>query len=115
MNEISSRDVFGRMPLDSAMISQDRLNIDDKERSNLFPWSGQFSPQLIEALLNAHAQPHAMVLDPFLGSGTVLCEAGRQSLRCYGSEINPAAYKLSRTYRFINIVQEERKRTIKRL
>jgi hypothetical protein len=44
---------FGAMPLDTATIPQRRLNIDNKVRSNLFPWNGQFSPQLIEAFLKA--------------------------------------------------------------
>jgi adenine-specific DNA methylase len=115
MSEIRLRNVFRRMPLDLGTFSQDRLNIDGKERSNLFPWSGQFSPQLIEAVLNAYAPPGGTILDPFLGSGTVLCEAGRQGLPCYGFEINPAAYKMSRTYQFINVAPDERERCIKRL
>ncbi len=34
-----------------AELSGSDLNIDLKTRSNLLPWRGQFSPQLIESLL----------------------------------------------------------------
>ena len=77
---------FDGVPLDSKTISQEHLNIDNKKRTNPFPWSGQFSPQLIEVLLRAYAPAGALVLDPFLGSGTVLYEAGRLGLAAFGSE-----------------------------
>src|SRR5438128_517596 len=81
---------FDGTPLDTTTIPQERLNIDNKERSNLFPWNGQFSPQLVEALLEAYAPARGFVLDPFLGSGTVLHEAGRRGHPAFGSEVNPA-------------------------
>ena len=56
-------------------VSQRLLNIEEKNRSNLFAWRGQFSPQLIECLLEAYCPAEAVVLDPFVGSGTVLLEA----------------------------------------
>lgn len=108
-------DVFGTMPLDTESISQARLNISVKERGNLFPWNGQFSPQLVEAVLRRFAQPRDLVLDPSFGSGTVLCEAGRLGLRCFGTEINPAALKMAQTYRFINVNQDEKDRVFQRL
>ncbi|MGB3758003.1 MAG: DNA methyltransferase [Rivularia sp. (in: cyanobacteria)] len=83
-------------------IPQELLNITEKKRSNLFSWRGQFSPQLIEAIFEAYCLPNSVVLDPFVGSGTVLLEAGAFSLEAYGIEINPAAWILSKTYEFIN-------------
>ncbi len=83
-------------------ISQELLNITEKKRSNLFSWRGQFSPQLIEAIFEAYCLPNSVVLDPFVGSGTVLLEAGACCLEAYGVEINPAAWMLSKTYEFIN-------------
>ena len=83
-------------------IPQELLNITEKKRSNLFSWRCQFSPQLIEAIFEAYCLPNSVVLDPFLGSGTVLLEAGAFSLEAYGVEINPAAWMLSKTYEFIN-------------
>src|SRR4029077_14425308 len=89
-------------------IPQERLDIARKERSNLFPWNGQFSPQLVEALLGACARDGDLVLDPFLGSGTVLHEAGRLRRPAFGVEINPAACQLAATYRLINAGPAER-------
>lgn len=57
-------------------------------------------------------QKNGIVLDPFVGSGTVLYEAGRLNLEVYGTEINPAAYKLSRIYRLINCKEDNRKRIL---
>ena len=108
MGRSSALDVMRRMKLDTISIGRDRLNIAVKDRANLFPWNGQFSPQLIEAILRTYARPDDLVLDPFLGSGTVLCEAGRLGLPCFGVEINPAAFKMARTYRFLNASPDER-------
>ena len=89
------------------LISQEHLNITDKTRSNLFAWRGQFSPQLIEILLKSYCLPNAVILDPFVGSGTVLLEAGKLGFEAYGFEINPSAYILSRIYEFINDIQRK--------
>ena len=64
------------------------LDIEDKHRSNLFTWRGQFSPQLIESLLDAYCPENATVFDPFAGSGTVLYEAGKKRLEAFACEIN---------------------------
>lgn len=79
-------------------LPQDILNIEQKKRSNLFTWRGQFSPQLIENLLLTYCPREATILDPFSGSGTVLYESGCFGLKAYGCEINPAAWIFSRTY-----------------
>lgn len=96
------------MPLDTKTISSARLDIVDKTRSNLFAWNGQFSPLLVQALLEAYSKRGDHVADPFLGSGTVLIEAGRQKLSAFGSEINPAAFLMAQTYQFINRSSEDR-------
>ena len=83
-------------------IPKEKLDIFEKTRSNLFAWRGQFSPQLIEVILDAYCLPNSIILDPFVGSGTVLLEAGILKFEAYGCEINPAAWILSRTYEFIN-------------
>jgi hypothetical protein len=108
----TARPDFLDVPLDTATIPQDRLNIDNKERSNLFPWNGQFSPQLIEELLQAYAKPGSFMLDPFLGSGTVVYEAGRFGFPAFGSEINPAAFKMADIYSLINVVPSKRRRIL---
>lgn len=85
------------------------MNIDGKVRSNLLPWNGHFSPQLIHALLEAYSHPCSTVLDCFLGSGTVLAEAGDLGLPALGAEINPAAFHLTQLYTLINAPPSERK------
>jgi len=95
-------DAFG-LPLPESI-----LNIEAKSRKNLFPWRGQFSPQLVEALLRAYAPPDSVVLDPFMGSGTVLVESARLGLAAYGCEVNPAAYLLARVYELCNLTVSQR-------
>ncbi|MBO0348177.1 methyltransferase [Phormidium pseudopriestleyi FRX01] len=93
-------------------ISQHLLDIEDKRRTNLFTWRGQFSPQLVENLLLAYCPRDATVLDPFCGSGTVLYECGYLGLKAVGCELNPAAWILSRIYEFINLRLGDRHRII---
>ncbi len=83
-------------------ISQKFLDIANKKRSNLFTWRGQFSPELIEAILKVYCLPNSVVLDPFAGSGTVLLEAGYLSLEAYGCDINPVAWIFGKIYELIN-------------
>jgi 16S rRNA G966 N2-methylase RsmD len=90
-------------------LSPSVLNIEAKCRSNLFPWRGQFSPQLVESLLRAYAPAGATVLDPFMGSGTVLVEAARLGMAAHGFEVNPAAYLLARVYEFCGLLETERR------
>jgi hypothetical protein len=84
------------------------LNIEARSRTNLFPWRGQFSPQLVEALLRAYAPLGSVVLDPFMGSGTVLVESARLAYPAYGVEVNPAAYLVGRVYELCNTAGPER-------
>ena len=83
-------------------VSQHLLNIEVKNRSNIFTWRGQFSPQLIEYLLEAYCPAKSVVLDPFAGSGTVLLEAARVGLPAFGFEINPSAWSFCKVYEFSN-------------
>ncbi|MCX6251878.1 MAG: DNA methyltransferase [Bacteroidetes bacterium] len=69
-------------------VAQDRLDVKQKKRSNLFNWRGQFTPEFVEYLLEMFANPHSHVLDPFSGSGTVLQECARMNLQACGFEIN---------------------------
>ncbi len=89
-------------------IDRSLLNIDNKTRSNLLSWKGQFSPQLVEILLQKYAEKDFTLFDPFLGSGTLIVEAARNNLSAYGSEINPAAYHLSSIYHFCNYNRQQR-------
>ncbi|CAD5922790.1 hypothetical protein PCC9214_00770 [Planktothrix tepida] len=93
-------------------LPQKLLDIEDKNRSNLFCWRGQFSPQLIENIMLAYTPKNAIIFDPFIGSGTVLYTAGCLGLKALGFELNPAAWILSRTYQLINLKREEREKII---
>ncbi|GER84706.1 hypothetical protein KTAU_33420 [Thermogemmatispora aurantia] len=88
--------------------SAGRLDLQRRERTSLFPWRGQFSPQLVELLLQHYAEQGTVVLDPFVGSGTTLFEAARQGLSCYAADINPAAVALSQTVYFVRLTPSER-------
>ncbi|MEA5515591.1 DNA methyltransferase [Nodularia sp. UHCC 0506] len=90
------------------VLPQNNLNLENKTRSNIFSWRGQFSPQLIENLLLSYCPKKAKILDPFAGSGTTLYEAACFGLQAYGCEVNPAAWILSRTYQLMNLQLENR-------
>lgn len=103
---------FEKIPIDKTSISQGELDIDNKTRSNFFAWNGQFSPQFIEALLSHYAQDGDVVIDPFAGSGTTLCEAARKELSAYGMELNASAYFMAKTYELANKSIPEREALI---
>jgi hypothetical protein len=103
------------IPTNGTEIEQGLLDIENKERSNLFAWNGQFSPQFAEVLLRTYAHKNATVLDPFAGSGTVLYECGRGSFHGIAAEINPAAFYMTRTYTFINLTPSARTQCIEKV
>jgi hypothetical protein len=100
--------IYHEIPLNTSDIPQSELNIENKFRSNPLAWNGQFSPQLIQVLLKQYAKANTTLLDPFVGSGTVLLEAGRAGLSAKGTEINPAAVVLAQIYEFINVPHDRR-------
>lgn len=101
--------VFESAPLDTDDVAQALLDIEHKTRSNPLKWTGQFSPQLVNVLIKKYGCKSSRIFDPFLGSGTVLLEAGRMGITACGSELNPAAVILARTYEFINVECTKRK------
>lgn len=107
--------IFSNTVIDREEISQGELNIDDKVRSNLFTWNGQFSPQFIEVLLNKYSKPYFFVVDPFLGSGTVLGECARKGIKAYGVELNVSAYYMAKTYEIANLPVKQRDEVIQRI
>ncbi len=107
--------IYKEIPLDNTEISQSKLNIENKIRSNPLIWKGQFSPQLVQVLLQEYASPGIKLFDPFLGSGTLLLEAGRAKLTASGTEINPGAIVLAQTYKFINMKAPLRRLYLKRI
>ena len=99
---------YAKIIIDHETIPQSELNIDNKIRSNLFAWNGQFSPQLIETLLTNFSGKSDIIFDPFLGSGTILYEAGRKELPAFGVELNASAFFMAKVYEMINLDTRER-------
>ena len=84
------------------------MDIANRVRTNLLPWAGQFSPQLVEELLIAYGERTGTIMDPFVGSGTSLVEAARLGKSALGSDVNPAAAILSRVYQLVNVSLDDR-------
>lgn len=101
--------LYSKIPTNYKEVCQSDLNIENKIRSNLFAWNGQFSPQFVEILLNKYSDSMDVVFDPFLGSGTTLYEAARKGISAFGVELNPSAYYMARIYQLINVRLDERK------
>lgn len=58
---------------------------------------GRFPPHVVRALLVSFGmKPGALVLDPFLGSGTTTLEARLLGYRSFGIELNPLSVLISR-------------------
>ena len=56
----------------------------------LFPYRGKFHPQMIKGLINAMGlKPDDTVLDPMMGSGTVLIEAKLMGIKSIGVDASP--------------------------
>jgi len=66
----------------------------------------------VDYLLETHAVPGQVVLDPFCGSGTVLQEAATHNLAAIGLEINPAAYAMAKFFALSHLTVTGRKRLI---
>lgn len=100
---------YNQVGIDRSEVDQQLLNIENKTRSNPLKWNGQFSPQLISVLIEKYSSLSDMLFDPFLGSGTLLLEAGLAGLAASGTEVNPAALILARLYEFMNTPPHVRK------
>jgi len=94
--------------MNAELLEQSKLDVAEKNRSNIFNWRGQFTPQFIEYLLDAFARPGSLIVDPFCGSGTVLLEAAARRMPAAGFEINPAAYAMSKFVCFASMQRDER-------
>lgn len=93
---------FNSININHTDINQSLLNIESKTRSNLFSWNGQFTPQFVETMLSTYGKNGFTVLDPFVGSGTTLCESARQGMGAFGTELNISAYYIAKLYELIN-------------
>lgn len=56
----------------------------------LFPYRGKFHPQMVKALINImRLKPGETILDPMMGSGTVLIEACLMGVKSIGVDASP--------------------------
>ncbi len=56
----------------------------------LFPYRGKFHPQMIKGLMNVMGlKPGETVLDPMMGSGTILVEACLMGIESIGVDLSP--------------------------
>ncbi len=64
----------------------------------LFPYRGKFHPQMVKALINVMGlKPGETILDPMMGSGTVLIEASLMGIRSVGTDISPFCQFMAQT------------------
>ncbi|MBN1829587.1 MAG: hypothetical protein JW884_10655 [Deltaproteobacteria bacterium] len=64
----------------------------------LFPYRGKFHPQMIKGLMNVMGlKPGDTVLDPMMGSGTVLVEASLMGIRSIGLDASPFCRFMTQT------------------
>ena len=96
-------------------LSQEKLDVINKTRSNIFDWRGQFTPELIEYLLSVFSKPGDVVADPFSGSGTVLLESIRCGYDALGFEINPSAFYMSKFFEYCKLTLSKREELITEL
>lgn len=92
--------------INKTQIEQALLNIEDRTRTNIFAWNGQFSPQFIEVMIKNYGCDR--IYDPFMGCGTVLGEASRLGYSAFGIELNVAPFYMSCMYKFANMDMMER-------
>lgn len=104
---VFSKFKIGNQMVNLSNIDIDMLNITKRERASLFSWKGQFSPQMVEYILNFAFKNSRVIYDPFCGSGTVLFESSKLGKESFGSELNPAAWCLNSTIMLNSLNKEE--------
>jgi ubiquinone/menaquinone biosynthesis C-methylase UbiE len=64
----------------------------------LFPYRGKFHPQMVKGLMNVMGlKPAEAVLDPMMGSGTVLVEASLMGINSVGVDTSPFCRFMAQT------------------
>lgn len=94
------------------ILKQDKLDVVNKGRSNIFNWKGQFTPEFVEYILNEYGSSHCLVADPFSGSGTVMSECLAKGYSCVGFELNPSAYYMSKFFEYGKLTMQERQEVV---
>ncbi len=64
----------------------------------LFPYRGKFHPQMVKGIINVMGlKPGETVLDPMMGSGTVLIEASVMGIKSIGLDASPFCRFMTKT------------------
>lgn len=64
---------------------------------DIHEYKGKFFPQLVRACINiAGIERGSLVLDPFCGSGTTLCEARVRGMKSVGIDLNPLSVLIAK-------------------
>ena len=106
LDEFTNDDTFDPAELDLS---------EGTARRSPFPWQGQFPPQLVGSLLGAFFPDRPRIVDPFVGSGTLLREAALMGMPAAGAEISLAAFALARTHVFANVELGRRQSVLRRV
>lgn len=96
-------------------LNQDKLNALGKQRSNIFAWRGQFTPEFVSYLLDEFASCGFTIGDPFSGSGTVAVESLAKGFNCITYEINPSAYFMTSFYNYCKLSLDSRNQFLSKL
>ncbi len=83
-------------------------DINSRSQTSAFSWRGQFTPDLVSLIFDKFDPRIGLVFDPFMGSGTVLLEALKRDRPACGSEINPAAFYLSKVFTLAHLSKSDR-------
>ncbi|MDX2077390.1 MAG: DNA methyltransferase [bacterium] len=65
-----------------------------KHVHRLHPYLGKFIPQLVEWFLSRYFKPNDILLDPFMGSGTMLIQANELGMHAIGVDISEFCYRI---------------------
>ena len=92
-----------------------RWDVNTRSKTSAFAWRGQFTPDFVSLVFDEFDTKQGLVLDPFMGSGTVLLEAIARNRPSFGTEINPAAYFLSHVFTLANLRSDQRSQLVQEL
>lgn len=106
--------ILDMFPVDDT-VCRSELDLTGRRRRSLFPWRGQFSPRLVNSLLRAFFPDQPRIIDPFVGSGTLLREAALCRLPAAGAEISLAAHALAEVHSFANMKPQRRRLAMRRV
>jgi hypothetical protein len=104
---------FDEVVVDRQTIDQARLDLAERSYISLLPWRGQFSPELVDVLLDAYSGPEQTLVDPFVGSGTSLLRGSSRRLGGFGADVSMAAVLRARVAEMCNLDEPTREQVLR--